>query len=175
MENEGHIIRLNEYCILDLLRVMNIASILAFGCTNIRHRQIVHNFIAARQQQLGNIHFILNGPINVTREIMLRFGEHFIILDVHFGPELIDMNIFEDYNEGNMINNAQELNLRAYVNERMTFQANVDNDDDDDEPMDMNDFDFNYDGHFNNGDNVPPMLDRFRLNAEYRFRLNAEY
>lgn len=148
---------LNEYCIWEILRIMDIVSILVFGCTNVRHRAFVHNFIAARQETRGNIRFVLNESIDVMREIMLRFGEHFIMLEIFFGAELINMDIFQDENEGCMINNVDELNLRAYLNEG----AILDIDDDDDCRYDRQDYDY-----YNIENSIPPMLNRFRLNAE---------
>lgn len=163
MDNEGPIHTLIDDCVLELFRVMNIASLLAFGCTNTRFRAMVHNFIALRQQQEGNIRFVLNGSFNVMSEIMLRFGENFVILCVEFGSNTIDMGIFQDESEGCMLNNCHELTLRAYTNERMAFHS-VDDDDDSDNDFDPSDYEV--DNYYNIGDSITPMLEQFRLNAE---------
>lgn len=163
MDYEASILRLNEYCILELLRIMNIASILAFGCTNRRYRAIVYDFIIARQQQ-RNIHFVLDNPVSIMREIILRFGMHFIILDVQFRREYIGMNIFQDEIEGCNINNCRELNLFAFVNEAENryYEKN----DDDDYDFDPMDYDYPYGDYFDPAVSIPPMLDRFRINVE---------
>lgn len=163
MDNEGLFDLWNDDCIFQLLRFMNIASILMFGCTNIRHRALVSNFIARRQYSQGNIQFVLNYSMTIMREILLRLGANFVELDVNFGRELIDMDLFQDPIEGCLLNNAQELNLRANVNETMMMPVFDDDDDDDARNIAIEMMDA-IDGYGNFG-NIDELLERFQLNS----------
>lgn len=167
MENEAMI--LNEDCILYLIRYLNMAAILAFGATNVRHRWIISNYIARRQETQGSIDFILNSPLTIVREILLRFGEHFQILTVNFKQESIDMGIFRDNDDNCMINNGELLILLGYINETTALAVaddGCDDDDDDDRMMD-----YETDGRFFSSieqldNNITQMLQQFQRNAE---------
>lgn len=107
--------RLNEDCILTLLSYLNIGAILAFGATNIRHHQIVTNYIN-RLAATGTINFHLQCTQTVFREILHRFGIKFIHLDAHIGEDIINMDIFQDF-DGCLTPNIHRLILRASMTE----------------------------------------------------------
>lgn len=165
MDYEAPISRLNDDCIYHLLRIMNIASILVFGCTNTRFRAIAYDFISTMQRRT-DIHFVLNNPVDIMREILLHFGMHFIILDVQFRQEIIDMNIFQDEVEGCNISHCRELHLFAFMNEGeiKVYDKNYDHDDDDDSDQEWKQYP--YGDYYDSSVSIPPMLDRFRINAE---------
>lgn len=107
--------RVNEDCILTFMTYLNIAAILAFGATNVRHHEIVSNYfnrLAAR----GTINFILRCPQSEIVEILQRFGSHFRHLDIHIGEETINMDIFEDF-DGCLTPNIHQLIIRACIEE----------------------------------------------------------
>lgn len=107
--------RLNEDCILTLLSYLNIGAILAFGATNVRHHQIVTNYIN-RLAASGTINFHLQCTQIALREILQRFGINFIHLDAHIGEDIINMDIFEDI-DGCLTPNIHTLILRTSMTE----------------------------------------------------------
>lgn len=174
MENDGQY----QDAILQLMRYMSMAEILAFGATNVRNRWIVSNYIVRRQANRGPIEFHLRFPLAALNEILVRFGEHFQILSVYFGQRTIDMRVFRDRNDTWLIENA-ELTMFGYVNEttvRVAVGADSDDESDDDGGSDddsdgRNVDDYETDGYyyFNIEQldlNITHMLQQFQRNAE---------
>lgn len=129
---------LNEDCIIEIMQYLNLVAILAFGATNVRHRQIISNAIARRQAIRGPIGFtfdLITTPLSSIREILLRFGDHIHILIVNFRHESIDMALFQDDDGSFVINNGELLTLLASVSEATLRLANycgsIDDDDGD--------------------------------------------
>lgn len=139
--------QLNDFCIFEILKWMNLASILAFGVTNTRFHALVSRHITAIQNR-GIIHFSLETfSLANIREIMERFGGHFYHLNVDFGSHIIDMDIFQTF-DGCLIHHAQHLSLHSHV-------TIFENDE--------------YDGYFQfipNVDEIPHLLNSFQRSAE---------
>lgn len=106
---------LNEHCILEIMAFLTISEILSFGSTNMRNLGIVSNYLD-RVHARGIIEYVLQFHHSAIREILQRFGRHFFHLTVQFGQQLIDMDIFQDY-DGVLINNTHRLILMAYMDE----------------------------------------------------------
>lgn len=105
MDTETQIDFLNEdqYA---TLKCLNLASILEFGVTNKRFHLVT--YINSQHQILGMLSFVLDGSLIIIREILLRFGHCFNHLDVNFGLQKIDMDIFQNF-DGRLIDRAQSL------------------------------------------------------------------
>lgn len=107
--------QLNEHCILTFMSYLNIGAILSFGATNVRHHGIVSNFLrilAAR----GTIPFRLWCSQSTIREIFQRFGAFFYHLDIHIAEDMINMDIFQDF-DGCLTFNLHRLILRVAMEE----------------------------------------------------------
>lgn len=161
MDPETLINNLNDHCIWLLLRFLNTMTILAFGATNTRFRAIVSNLIAERQEGHGRIRFFFYTSIAFLHEILLHFGEHFFLLVIEFGATPINMRIFRDDDDNCMIDNVDELTLRAYVNEIMAIDVRSDDSDDDGGAMD-----YQCDGYYDFGNTIDRIVDQFRQNVQ---------
>lgn len=109
MDIEDQIDCLNEDCILETLKCLNLASILEFGITNKRFHLVT--YINSQHQIHGMLRFVLDGSLIIIREILLRFGHFSNHFDVNFGLQNIDMDVFQNCG-GCLIDRAQSLILR---------------------------------------------------------------
>lgn len=152
--------RLNEDDILTFVSYLNIAAILAFGATNVRHQRIVSkyfNTLAVR----GRIAFFLDCPQSAIREFLQHFGTHFFHLDIHIGEELINMDIFQDF-DGCLTPNINQLIIRASIVEPNQQLVELDG-------VDSSLYGYEFEDFINERqveDNMQQMIDRFRRNSQ---------
>lgn len=95
MNTRNQLMDLDDHVIENIVRVLDLHSVLSFGVTNRRIHGIVNSHFSLQQQRFGPIDFVLNNDDPGSRNYLEWFGSQLQHLELRYRTT-INMDIFDE-------------------------------------------------------------------------------